>query len=108
MAFRIDVILRAGDVRISLGGRTVLDRVSLAVAPQEIVAVQGASGSGKTTLLRVLAGIQPPDSGTVTFDDDELTAMSDTQRSGAPDVTDYTLCPGGSYDGGVSSKGGRS
>jgi putative ABC transport system ATP-binding protein len=41
----------------------------------------GPSGSGKSTLLHCLAGIVPPDSGHVTFDGRELTALSDVERS---------------------------
>ena len=41
----------------------------------------GPSGSGKSTLLHCLAGIVPPDSGTVTYDGRELSAMSDAERS---------------------------
>ena len=50
------------------GGRTVLDAVSLRVAPGGLLAVAGASGSGKTTLLETLAGIRGPDGGTLLHD----------------------------------------
>jgi lipopolysaccharide transport system ATP-binding protein len=42
-----------------------LDRVDLDAKPGEAVGIIGENGSGKTTLLRVLAGISPPDSGSV-------------------------------------------
>ena len=45
-------------VEVKLGGRVVLDRFSLALAPGEIVCLLGESGSGKSTVLRVAAGIQ--------------------------------------------------
>jgi ABC-type lipoprotein export system ATPase subunit len=45
-----------------------LDRVSLAVARGEVVAVMGPSGSGKSTLLFLLAGLDRPDEGTVEVD----------------------------------------
>jgi ATP-binding cassette subfamily F protein uup len=48
------------------GLRTLLDDVSLGVADSERIGVVGRNGSGKTTLLRVLARLEPPDSGRVT------------------------------------------
>lgn len=41
----------------------------------------GPSGSGKSTLLHCLAGIVPPDSGSITYDGRELAGMSDAERS---------------------------
>lgn len=46
-------------------GPVVLDDVSLAVQPNQLVTVLGASGSGKTTLLMIVAGFEEPTSGTV-------------------------------------------
>jgi NHLM bacteriocin system ABC transporter peptidase/ATP-binding protein/NHLM bacteriocin system ABC transporter ATP-binding protein len=56
-------------------GAKVLDDVSLQVHPGEFVAIVGPSGSGKSTLVRLLLGFETPDSGTVTFDKRELTAL---------------------------------
>ncbi|MEU6719407.1 ABC transporter ATP-binding protein [Nonomuraea sp. NPDC046802] len=49
----------------SFPGRTILDDFSLSVAPGELVALVGASGTGKTTLLNIVAGLEPPDRGSV-------------------------------------------
>ena len=49
----------------SFGGNLVLDAVTLAVAPGEVVALMGANGAGKSTLVKILAGVQPPDRGTI-------------------------------------------
>ncbi|MGW5558163.1 ABC-F family ATP-binding cassette domain-containing protein [Micromonospora sp. NPDC003944] len=48
------------------GDRRVLDGVSLTAAPGHRIGLIGENGTGKTTLLRVLAGVDVPDSGSVT------------------------------------------
>ena len=54
------------DVSKSFGSFRALDRVTLDVPEGSLVALLGPSGSGKTTLLRVIAGLEHPDSGTIT------------------------------------------
>jgi putative ABC transport system ATP-binding protein len=63
------------------GATPALVDAEFSIDAGEIVAVMGPSGSGKSTLLHVVAGIVPPDAGTVTYDGRELSALPDVQRS---------------------------
>ncbi len=64
--------LEVSAVSVALGGYVVLDRVDLSVQPGEAVALLGPSGAGKSTLLRVIAGLEAPDSGRVTWEGADL------------------------------------
>ncbi|MGC5334473.1 ABC-F family ATP-binding cassette domain-containing protein [Micromonospora sp. DT62] len=57
--------VRATGVAVVRGSRRVLDDVSVTVSARSRIAVVGENGRGKTTLLHVLAGLIPPDEGTV-------------------------------------------
>src|SRR5260370_4150574 len=57
------------NVTLDLGGKTILEDISLDVKPGEFLCIVGASGCGKTTALRLAAGLYQPTGGTVTFDD---------------------------------------
>ncbi|MGH3509629.1 MAG: ABC transporter ATP-binding protein [Nocardioidaceae bacterium] len=62
-----DEMIEADEVRFSyIPGRDVLHGVDLSVGIGERVAMVGPSGAGKSTLGRLLAGIHPPRTGTVT------------------------------------------
>lgn len=69
--------------RTAAGAKPVcaLDDVSLNVSKGEFIALQGASGSGKSTLLYTIAGLVTPDSGQVLIGSEDLTGMSNGQRT---------------------------
>ncbi|MFE5369809.1 ABC-F family ATP-binding cassette domain-containing protein [Streptomyces mirabilis] len=58
--------LLAHDLVRDLGGRRVLDGISLTASPGHRIGLIGENGVGKSTLLRVLAGVDEPDAGSVT------------------------------------------
>ena len=74
--------LAATGVTLDIGGRRILDDVSLHLAPGSFTALTGPSGAGKTTLLWILAGALRPTSGTVTYAGGPLTDREAAAREG--------------------------
>ncbi len=64
-----------GDVVHALQG------VSISVENGEFIAIMGASGSGKSTLLHLLGGLDRPTSGRIVIEGNDLTQMTDRQRT---------------------------
>lgn len=61
-------MIEVRNVSLSIGDKTLLDRVSLTCRPGTVTALVGPNGAGKSTLLSVIAGDHSPDSGTVRLD----------------------------------------
>src|SRR3984885_11889353 len=74
------VKISATDVSKRFGAFAALDRVNLEVRSGELLALLGPSGSGKTTLLRIIAGLDWPDSGAVSFDGEDALARGASER----------------------------
>jgi ATP-binding cassette subfamily F protein 3 len=53
------------NLTVRFGGFTLLDNISFVLNRNERVALTGKNGAGKSTLLKIMAGLQPPSSGTV-------------------------------------------
>src|SRR5207245_5309310 len=69
-------LLQVGSLNAGYGRIQVLWDVSIAVEPNQIVALVGANGAGKTTLLRALTGMIRIRSGSITFQDPEIAGSS--------------------------------
>ncbi len=70
------IVLRAKSVTKRFGVVTACEDVSFNLSRGEVLGIVGESGSGKTTLLRCLAGLLPPTSGHILFQDDTLGAVN--------------------------------
>ncbi|MBF0125952.1 MAG: LPS export ABC transporter ATP-binding protein [Magnetococcales bacterium] len=66
-------LLEARDLGKSYQGRTVLNTVSLAVAPGEVVGLLGPNGAGKTTMFYMFVGLVAPDAGSIWLDGRPIT-----------------------------------
>ncbi|MCJ8282842.1 MAG: NHLP bacteriocin export ABC transporter permease/ATPase subunit, partial [Rivularia sp. ALOHA_DT_140] len=53
----------------------VLDNINLEINSGEFIAIVGESGSGKSTILRLLLGFETPESGTIYYDDKDLSGL---------------------------------
>lgn len=74
-------------------GKPLLTDISFAVAEGETVCLLGASGSGKSTLLRMIAGLELPDSGIISFDGVDLSTTPPHLRDFGLVFQDYALFP---------------
>jgi len=73
-------VITAQHITKSFGDFEALHDVSLEIPSGSLTALLGPSGSGKSTLLRVIAGLEVPDTGTVTIDDQDATALPPQKR----------------------------
>jgi len=74
-------------------GTRALDRIHLAIADGEFLAVLGPSGCGKSSLLRLVAGLETPTEGTIAMDGREVTALEPKERDVAMVFQGLALYP---------------
>jgi putative ABC transport system ATP-binding protein len=63
------------------GPVTAVADVTLGIAPGDHLAIRGPSGCGKSTLLHILGCVETPTAGTLLFNGNDVTKLSDRQRS---------------------------
>lgn len=88
-------VLSLRGVSKSFGAVAALTDIDLDVHSGEVVALVGDNGAGKSTLIKVLAGVHPPDSGTVEFAGEQVALTSPTaaiDRGIATVFQDLALC----------------
>src|SRR5437763_15457126 len=71
--------IEVNDLHKSFGDQIVLNGISFRLDRGETVSVLGRSGTGKSVLLKLIIGLQPPDSGSVRLDGQEITGLDTNQ-----------------------------
>lgn len=74
-------LLEARQLQVAVGERNVIDRLDLAIAPGERLAILGRNGAGKSTLLSTLAGLRPPTAGAVLLDGEDAALLHPRQAA---------------------------
>jgi branched-chain amino acid transport system ATP-binding protein len=74
-------LLKLDNVTKRFGGLVAVDRMSLEIAPGEMIGIVGPNGSGKTTLFNVINGVYFPDEGRVIFDGKDITRLPAHKRA---------------------------
>jgi iron(III) transport system ATP-binding protein len=87
------VSVRISGVTKRFGANTVVDNVTLEIAPGELFFLLGPSGCGKTTLLRCIAGFYRPEAGTIRFSGDDITHLPPEERDTGMVFQSYALWP---------------
>jgi branched-chain amino acid transport system ATP-binding protein len=72
-------MLKLNDITTSYGGARAISDVSLHVASGQALTILGRNGAGKTTTLKTIMGLLKPIKGTVSFNDEDITAKAPDQ-----------------------------
>lgn len=74
-------LLRAQGLAVRLGGKSILDGLSLDIAPGRLTCIVGPNGAGKSTLMACLAGLRKPDAGEVRLGETPVLSMAHRARA---------------------------
>ena len=84
-------MLKVENLVVSYGGIEALKGISLNVPEGKIITLIGANGAGKSTLLRTIIGLVKPESGKISYNEKEITALNSQKIV----TTGITLVPEG-------------
>ena len=71
-----EALVELRDIRFGYGERVILDGISLTIPRGKVTALMGASGGGKTTVMRLIGGQYRAQSGSLTFDGQEVASLN--------------------------------
>jgi thiamine transport system ATP-binding protein len=86
-------MLEVRGLTVSYGSHVAVDDLDLTAADGEVLGILGPSGCGKSTLLRAIAGLEPPDRGTIRLDGILLDGLRPDQREVGLMFQDHALFP---------------
>ena len=86
-----EVVIRG--VSKSFGATRASDNISLTVPDGSFVVLLGPSGAGKTTLLRLIAGLESPDTGSISIGGEDVARITPAERNVAMVFQQYSLYP---------------
>jgi spermidine/putrescine transport system ATP-binding protein len=86
-------MLEVREIKKNYEGRALLHGISFQLSAGETICLLGPSGSGKSTLLRIIAGIEPAESGQVLWDGRDLSGVPAHKRGFGLMFQDYALFP---------------
>ncbi|MBU3112301.1 ABC transporter ATP-binding protein [Clostridium lacusfryxellense] len=86
-------MLELRNITKQFDGKVILDGINLKIEDGEIISMLGPSGSGKTTLLNIILGITTMDSGSIIFNDVDISNVSMKERGFNIVFQDYALFP---------------
>lgn len=73
------MLLQVKNLTKSFGGLTAVNDVSLTIEKGELFCVIGPNGSGKSTFFNLISGVLPPTSGSILFNDENITGKKPHQ-----------------------------
>lgn len=75
------VTLKIDDLSVAIGSKQVLNNLSFALEPGQLIGIIGPNGAGKSTLLRAIMGLLPTTGGRVFLDDRPMSELSAKDRA---------------------------